>query len=188
LKAAEREEIARHISDLHALCMPTPGSDPQAEQDMLLAVTKMMLVLPATTQNELSAEARGEAFMAALDDLPPWAVRSAIRRWYRGDCGKNEQGESYHYHWCPAPADLRRIAFTEMYRVKGRADELKRLLAAETRIEYSDEHCRKMREQVAGLFRNFGTPPVGKDGSGGATGKQPAEGAHCGTQPRHSPA
>ena len=36
-------------------------------------MTKMMMVLPSPTQNEFSAEARGEAFLAALDDVPAWA-------------------------------------------------------------------------------------------------------------------
>ena len=71
---------------------------------MLIELTKMMLMMPAPTQNEASAEARGEAFLAALEDMPVWAVRSAIRRWYRGDAGTDEPGEPFDYHWCPAPA------------------------------------------------------------------------------------
>jgi hypothetical protein len=188
LKATEREEVGRHVGDLDALCRRTPADDPLAEQETLVLVTKMMLVLPSVTQNELSAEARGEAFMAALDDVPSWAVGSAIRRWYRGDCGHDPNGNPYDYHWCPAPADLRRVAWLEQYRVSSRADQLKKLLQAEPRIEFSSEHCRGMRERLDELFRGHANPPVGKDGSGGTTGDVPAEGAHCGTQPRHSPA
>jgi hypothetical protein len=171
LIAAEREEVARHAAELRELCNQTPACDPQAERDTLLAVTKMMLVLPSMTQNELSAEARGEAYLAALEDLPTWAVQAAVRRWYRGSCGKNAKGEPYDYHWCPAPAELRRISFAEMHRIKGRADELESLLAAQPRIEFSEEHCRAMRARLAGLFRNMRTPLVGETAAVEAVGQ-----------------
>lgn len=168
LTAAEREELERHAKQLDGLCQRTPANDPHAEQDTLVAVTKMMLVLPSMTQSELSAEVRGEAFMVALDDLPTWAVQAAIRRWYRREGGKNDKGEPYDYHWCPAPGELRCIALAAMRWVNERATTIETLLRAEPRIEYSDEHRRGMCERLAELFRNFGTPPVGKDGSGEA--------------------
>jgi len=188
LKAEEREEVIRHVTDLCALCQQTPAHNAQDEENTLLAVTKMMLVLPSTTQNEVSVEARGEAFMDALEDVPAWAVRSAIRRWNRGDCGLNDQGRPYDYHWCPAPAELRRIAWADMYRIKGRVDTLERLLRAEPLIEFGEAHCSAMRARLATLIQSSTTPPVGKDGSGGAVGRAPSDGAHCGTQPKHSPA
>lgn len=61
----------------------------------LIVLTKMMLSLPSSQQNEAGAEASGEAFQAALDDVPTWAVAAAVRRWYRGDCGLNERGQRY---------------------------------------------------------------------------------------------
>ena len=82
LTVAEREELARHAKQLDALCQRTPVNDPNVEQKTLVALTKMTLVLPSATQNEISAEARGEAFMVALDDVPVWAVQAAIRSWY----------------------------------------------------------------------------------------------------------
>ena len=172
LRPAERDEIARCVSELTALCGPTPADDVGAAQETLIVVTKMMLVLPAAKQNDVSAEARGEAYMAALDDLPTWAVAAAVRRWYRGECGKNSQGEPYDYHWPPSPADLRAVSLIELWRVKARAEMASRLLTAEPLIEYSDEHRRDMRRKLANLFRNFGTPLVGQDGSGGAVGER----------------
>jgi hypothetical protein len=133
LKAVEREAIEDHVTALDRLCDETAANSAAAEAAMLVVVTTMMLVLPTTAQNELSAEARGEAFMAALDDIPVWSVQAAIRRWYRGDCGKDERGRPYDYHWCPAPAELRRIAFIEMWRIKGRSQALLRLLNAAPR-------------------------------------------------------
>lgn len=188
LRAGERAEIARYTAELRAICDRTPMNDSRAEQDTLIAVTKLMLVLPSTAQNEISAEARGEAFMAALDDLPSWAVQSAVRRWYRGECGKNAKGEPYDHHWCPAPAELRQISVLELYRLKARADRLEALLQAQPRLEFSDEHCCAMRARLAELFRELGNPLVGETAAAETVGEQPIEGAHCGTQPRHSPA
>lgn len=108
-----------------------------------------MLALPSSQQNEAGAEATGEAFQAALDDVPHWAVAAAVRRWYRGDCGLNERGQAYDYHWRPAPAELRSIALVEKWRVKQRAETLRKLLAAEPLIEFSDEHCAQMRARLA---------------------------------------
>jgi hypothetical protein len=167
LSVAERDEIGRHIGDLDALCGPTPIDSSAAEGEMLIELTSMMLVLPAAAQNEASAEARGTAYLAALDDLPPWAVQSAIRRWYRGDAGTNESGAPYDFHWAPAPAELRRVAMAELWRVKQRAETLCKLLRAEPLIEYNDEHRLRICERLDKLKHNLGIPPVGKDGSGG---------------------
>lgn len=175
LMVAEREEIEQHAAALDRLCDDTPTKSTSAEAAMLVVVTKMMMVLPTTTQNEQSAEARGEAFMYALDDIPVWSVQAAIRKLHRSDWGTDEHGRRYDYHWCPAPAELRRIAFAEMWRIKGRSQALLRLLRADPRIEYEDEHCRQMREHLAGLFPSFRTSPVGKDGSGEVAGDQPVE-------------
>jgi hypothetical protein len=167
LTAGEHEELARHAKQLYALFQRTPVNDPNVEQETVVAVTKMTLVLSSATQNDISAEARGEAFMAALDDVPVWAVQAAIRSWYRRNCGKNDKGEPYDYHWCPAPAELRCIALAEMRWVNERADTIQTLLRAEPRIEYSDEHRRTMCERLAELSRTLRASLVGKDGSGG---------------------
>lgn len=184
----QRKALERHEMQLRQLCERTPANDAGAERDVFGVVMKMMLIFPAATQNDISAEARGEAYLIALQDVPPWAVSSAFRRWCRGECGTNSNGEQYDYRWCPAPAEFRRISRTELYKVKGRLDQARYLLAAEPRIEFSDEHCITMRRRLDEVFHGFSNPPVGSDGSGGKAGQKPVEGAYCGTQPKHSPA
>jgi hypothetical protein len=167
LSQAERDELMRHVRELDALCGPTPADDPAAEGDMLIDLTKMMLVLPAVRQNEASAEACGEAYLIALDDVPPWAVRAAIRRWYRGDGGKDERGQPRDCHWRPAPADLREIATGELWRVKARATKLRKLLRAEPLIEFSDEHRSVMLARLSTLMHEtFGIPLTAPSGAG----------------------
>gem|GEM_PF-2514586 len=175
LEGGDREAIEQHAIALEHLCADTPANSVVVEAAMLVIITKLMMVLPAMTQNEQSAEARGEAFMSALDDIPAWAVQSAIRRWHRSDCGNDARGRAYDYHWCPAPAELCRIAFAEMWRIKGRAQSLRRLLSAEPRIEFTDEHRREMSERLAGLFPRSRTSLVGRNGSGEVVGDKPAE-------------
>jgi hypothetical protein len=162
LDEGRRDELAEHKAALEALYAATPETSAEAEATVLVSVGRMMLVLPTSRQNEESAEARTEAYLAALDDLPPWAVESAIRLWYRGDCGSNEHGEPYNCAWAPAPADLRRIAQAELWRVKSLAVAVGNLLAAEPRIEFSGEHCAAMRARLATTFKSVA---VGFDGS-----------------------
>ncbi len=109
LRAAEREELARHASALYALCRQVPANDSHAENETLLAVTKMMLVLPSTTQNEVCAE-REARRLWPRSMTASLGCACRIRQWYRGDCGKNDKGQPYDCHWCPAPAELRQVA------------------------------------------------------------------------------
>ena len=167
----EREALEDHARHLEQARGPTPADSVDAEAAMLIELTKMFMVMPATTQNEASAEARGEAFIAALDDLPVWAVRS-IRCWYRGDAGKDARGQPFDCHWCPAPADLRRVAVRELWHVNGRIALLWKLLAAEPLREFTEEHCQAMRVRLAQMIHQISrNSPVGKDGSGGVAGK-----------------
>jgi hypothetical protein len=165
LSPMQRDQIEHHAAALEGLYEQTPRDSKEQLRALLVALTKFMWVCSSMAQNELSAEARGEAFVSVVDDLPLWATESAIRKWCRGDCGTDARGRPYDYHWCPAPAELRRVAMSELWLVKGRARDLRRLLSAEPRTEYSAEYCREMRERLAGLWRP-GTSLVGRNGSG----------------------
>jgi hypothetical protein len=163
LKAVEREVIEDHMQLLNKLGGPTPIDNAEAEAVTLVAITEMMLVKPAARQNETSAEARGKAYMEALDDLPPWTVHAAIRRWNRGDVGKNPDGTPlFDCHWAPESSDLRALASAELLRVQGLSKRLGAILAAEPAIEFSDDHCAAMRARLATVFESMA---VGFDGS-----------------------
>jgi hypothetical protein len=104
LAPAERAEIERHLGELDSLCAQAPANSAQWDGETLIIVTKMLLALPSSQQNEAAAEASREAFQIALD-VSTFAVASAMRRWYRGECGDNERGDPYDYRWRPSPAD-----------------------------------------------------------------------------------
>jgi hypothetical protein len=62
----------------------------------------MLLAYPMAGGSAESGKARGEAYLDALDDVPPWAMAEAIRKWHRGECGPD-----HNYRFAPAPAELR---------------------------------------------------------------------------------
>src|SRR5437016_4366442 len=56
LSPTERREIEEHVAALDLLCAQTALASEDCERALLVLLTKLMMVLPSTTQNELSAE------------------------------------------------------------------------------------------------------------------------------------
>lgn len=114
--------------------------------EVLGAVTRMLLALPSKASGEAIGEAKADAYMIALEDMPAWAVTAAIRGWYRG-----EHGPDYNYTFAPAPADLRKFAMAERWRVAGRVKDLEELLEAVPEREFSDKHRGEMLLKLKSL-------------------------------------
>lgn len=72
-----------------------------------------------------SGRARIDAYSVALDDVPSWAVATAITKWHRGDCGSD-----MNYTFAPAPAILRDLAKRELEPVALWLNRMQSLLAA----------------------------------------------------------
>lgn len=145
----ERQMIQAHARELGTLVSATPQTSADAEAETLVIVTKMLLALPGQRSTETGNEAKGEAYLAALDDVAPWAVQEAVRKWYRG-----EHGSKYDYRWSPVPADLRALARCEEYRVRGRIVLLERILKAVPLVEFSEEHRAEMLKRVHAVIRD----------------------------------
>jgi hypothetical protein len=141
--------IENHVTELNQILAMTPEEDISHGELTMMTVTKMMLVLPSRESGDLVGEAKGEAYMAALEDVPSWAVQEAMRRWHRAECGAK-----YDYKWQPAPATLREVALVEVYRVMGIRRQLNELLLAEPLIEFAAEHQEKMKARIAGASLN----------------------------------
>lgn len=107
----------------------------------------MLLALPSKGAGEATGEAKADAYMIALEDMPAWAVTAAIRGWYRG-----EHGTEHNYTFAPAPAVLRKLAMTERWKVSGRAKALGELLEAVPEVEFSDDH----RKEMLGRLQRIG--------------------------------
>lgn len=154
LGSSERKQVVAYAAKLATALERTPATSADAEAETLVHVTKLMLALPGQRSSETGAEAVGEAYQSALDDLPPWAVAAAIRHWYRGDAATLNPKQPYDYRWRPAPATLRALAFAEASAVKGRVLQLERLVAAVPLIEYSEKHCATMLGRLSAVMHH----------------------------------
>lgn len=74
----------------------------ETRESALGLIGKMLLAYPMAGGTAEAGKARGEAYLDALDDVPPWAIAEAIRQWHRGECGPD-----HNYRFAPAPAELR---------------------------------------------------------------------------------
>lgn len=157
----QRKLLEQHVAALSRIYSKTPETDRATEEAMLVILTKMQLALPGQRTSETGAEAKGEAYMAAVEDLPAWAVQEAMRGWYRGTSTQLHPKEPHDFRWAPAPATLRRLAQIEAHKVTGRAIALGKLLDAEPLREFSAEHRATMLERLAGLFKPAPQPGAG---------------------------
>ncbi|MDB5594889.1 MAG: hypothetical protein JWM36_1850 [Hyphomicrobiales bacterium] len=153
LSDRDREIVASHASHLSKLLDQTPLMSAKAEAETLTIIAKMMQALPGARATEDSAEAKGEAYMAALDDVATWAVREAVRKWYRA-----ESGPKFNYSWAPGPGDLRTIAKVAEAHVRYRADALNKIAFAVPLVEFSEEHRAEMLKKLAALPIGLASP------------------------------
>jgi hypothetical protein len=123
---SQRREIEGYIEVLVGFDEMTPDRNQRHSAVTLTAVSKMIMALGGKKFSDLTGEAKGEAYMVALNDVPCWAVEEALRKWYRGEFEKE-----YDYSFPPAPAILRKHARDEQYLVRYRGQRLRELLQAE---------------------------------------------------------
>ncbi len=153
----QRDQLHMAMSEFSILLddyATLPIDNPDAAAEMLIILTRMLLAKPARRGSEQAGEAVGEAYMVALDDLPPWSVAAAVRRWHRGECGRERD-----YRWSPDSATLRDLAKQEVAKVEGQIIAIRRLLAAEPRAaELSKEHRTKMLDRLSKLMHGLFDP------------------------------
>lgn len=148
LGSSERRNLEQYADRLADFLKRTPVESADAEAELIVLIAKMMMSLPGQKTGDDGAEASAEAYSAALDDIPPWAVAGALRRWYRGDVkvASNELRPNFDFR--PSPARLRSIAFFEASGVRGQIDGIRALLSAEARVVYTNEHRKEMLEKL----------------------------------------
>lgn len=132
-------------------------------------VTELLLSFAGQAMNEAGAKARARGYIIALEDLPPWAIADACRRWLRGDAGE------HNYNFAPSPPILRKVAESAVGIVDSQIAALDRLLTAKVvddPEEFSAEHCEKMREKLVLVFKDAAKPKA-------APPKSEAEAAAC---------
>lgn len=125
LSTEERARIAAKVSELEAISI---SDDSQENQKSRLGlVANMLMAYPTAGGSEETGRARAGAYLMALDDVPPWAIAEACRRWHRGEGPKDA-----NYRFAPAPAELRFAAMEVLQPAKQTIAHFNALLTALT--------------------------------------------------------
>lgn len=117
----QRAAIARRIEDLQLAARPGPWNR------TLVALGELVTEYASARLDEDTAAIKIDAYRDAVEDLPAWAVREAVRRWRRGDVS----GDPKDLEFAPRPSRLRRIAQSIAATATGQALRLQRILEAE---------------------------------------------------------
>lgn len=88
---------------------------------------------PAANLSVTALEARSEAYMVALEDVPTWAVGAAGKRWARGEVAC--LGDKVNLSFPPSPPQLRILALDEVAKVRAVGVRCRRLMSAKARKE-----------------------------------------------------
>src|SRR6266576_4597041 len=152
LNSSERAEVQRHITDLGRftrLDQAITIRETVMSNDAALSVMVAGLLIKGGGQklDKQSADALTADYLDAIDDLPAWCVREALRKWNRAESPPLD-GKRHDFNWKPTPPTLRRLAQPELASVKGRIISLNRLLDAVPLIEFSDDHREDMLKRL----------------------------------------
>ena len=156
LNSSERALVQRHIDDLRRFArvdqlIDLRGATLTNDEAHGVMIASLLLKGGAKLDQQ-SSDALTEDYLDAIEDLPAWAVREAIRKWNRAESPKLD-GKPHNYDFRPSPPTLRRLADHEMIALRWRMLKLENICEAEALIEYSDAHRKEMLERLAGLFR-----------------------------------
>jgi hypothetical protein len=166
LSSSERAEVERHISELDRFTRLDQAivlREATLSNDAALATMIAGLLLKGGKKlDKQSSDQATEDYLDALEDLPAWSVREAIRKWNRGESPQLDPKKPHDFNWRPEPPTLRRCALHELTAVKARMHSMQKLLDAVPMVEFSEEHCADMRERLQKLMRSVNT--VGKAG------------------------
>lgn len=131
LTADVRARIGARLAEMRAVAEADDGQENRKSRLALIA--SMLMAYPMAGGSEETGKARAQAYLAALDDVPPWAIADAIKRWHKGQFS----GE-HNYRFAPAPAELREGCMHILQPAKQTIAHLEDVLAASTIDEAMD--------------------------------------------------
>lgn len=125
LTAAERTQSTSLLEEIQAAIAGTNLDPATCAKARFSLLTKMVLASPmASNATEQQSTARLDMYLEALEDMPPWSIAAALKRWNKGECG------NHNYNFAPAPAVLRSICKEELLPLEKQAAKLTRILSA----------------------------------------------------------
>lgn len=105
-----------------------------------------------------SADALTEDYLDAIEDLPAWTVREALRKWNRAESPQLDK-KPHDFNWKPTPPTLRRLAYWELWTIKGRILALEKVISAVPLIEFSDDHREDMLKRLQVVIHDTAKQP-----------------------------
>lgn len=150
----QRRMMTDHRDSLRSSLLDTPAVSVMAETKVATAVSKLLTVLAGERKSDVVEEARSDVYLDVLDDVAWWAVDSAVRAWFKHDCGTDERGKPHNYVFPPDPGTLRKIALTFTYPIGARIGAIQRVLEARQYIECTKQ-LEAGRAAMAGLNRKL---------------------------------
>jgi hypothetical protein len=128
LTAEDRSEIQTRLDQVNGIITGKNLTTNESAKARLSLLTKMLLAFPAAgSSSEAAAQARSDVYDDALEDMPPWALNAAIKRWAKGDVPSDMVA---NFAFAPAPAVLRKLVKNEIAPFELQAAKLNRLLKA----------------------------------------------------------
>jgi hypothetical protein len=144
----QRAAIAQRIDDLHAASRPGPS------KTIVAIIAELVTEYAPARLDEDTADIKIGAYRDAVDELPAWAVREAVRRWRRGEVS----GDSRDLDFAPKPARLRRLAQSIAATATGQAIRLQRLLDAEPEDELTEAAMAENQKRFTALLADVSSP------------------------------
>jgi hypothetical protein len=164
LNSSERQVVEAHIFALGRhldLSQPFELREQIMDNDDAIGVMIAGLLLKGggIKLDQKSSQQLTEDYFDALEDMPAWCVREALRKWNRGESPPLD-GKAHDFNWRPTPPTLRRLAQFERSQVAGRIHSLQRLLDAVPIPEFTNEHRKVMLEKLAAILPKQAAKPI----------------------------
>lgn len=111
-------------------------------------VSMVLTALPHRDMSEGTATIKLAAFKIALEDVPTWAIETAINRWIKGDIGDGG--------YAPTPPQLRQAAQGIAITAWGRAQQMRKLAAMPVqRVVSKEERERALAVLASAKLKKF---------------------------------
>ena len=125
LTADQREELQERLEALVRLTTDANLSASACSKARLSLLTDLLLGFPAAgNSTDRAAESRAGFYLDAVDDMAPWAINAAIKRWVRGEV------DNANVDFAPSPGALRRLCEVEIEPFVQQMRQIERLLSA----------------------------------------------------------
>jgi len=153
LNSAERRMVEAHRADLAQfldLDRPITLREKVLTNDQAHGVMIAGLLIKGggIKLDKAASDQLTEDYLDAIEDLPAWCVREALRKWNRAESQRLDPRKPHDFNWRPQPPTLRQLAYLELWSVKSRIQQLEKVLNAVPLIEYSEEYRKNMVERL----------------------------------------